>query len=307
MKGLELAERFFLEHGEPMLKDNFSNILPLVSVGLMVEGSECLGYDDEISADHDFEAGFIIFLPDEEIVDRRTAFSLERAYSKLPREFMGVKRSILSPVGGNRHGVMRISEFLMRHTGTEDGRLTLDEWFNIPEQSLLEVTNGKIFFDGSGELTRVRESLSYLPSDVRLKKLAGHLLLMGQSGQYNYKRCIVRGDAPASALSAFEFVKSAVHTVFLINSAYLPYYKWQFKALSELPILSELYTPLAELISAPTKNAHLIEEISEKIIIEIKKEGLSSIDSPDLERHAYAVNDRISDGEVRNLNVLYGI
>ncbi len=307
MKGLELSEKFFKEYGEPMLKENFSQVLHLLSVGLMGEGSECLGFDDEISTDHDFEAGFIIFLPDEEKLDRKTAFSLERAYSKLPREFLGVKRSILSPVGGNRHGVMCLSEFLMRHTGTKDGILTPDEWFSIPEQSLLEVTNGKVFFDGSGELTEVRKKLSYLPRDVQLKKLAGQLLLMGQSGQYNYKRCTSRCDTPAASLSAFEFVKSAIHTIFLLNATYLPYYKWQFKALSTLPCLSELYTPLAELILNPEKVDTLVEEISQKIILEVKKEGLSDIDSPYLERHAYAVNDRIVNAEIRNLNVLYGV
>ena len=307
MNGLELSEKFYKEHGEKLLKEHYSHLLPLISTGLMGEGSECLGFDDAISTDHDFEAGFIIFLPSEEKLDRKTAFSLERAYSKLPREFLGVKRSVLSPVGGNRHGVMRLSDFLMRHTGTEDGVLTAFEWFNIPEQSLLEVTNGKVFFDGSGELTSVRKRLSYLPRDVRLKKLAGHLLLMGQSGQYNYKRCTLRHDKPASALSAFEFTKSAIHAVFLLNSVYLPYYKWQFKALSSLPLLSELYTPLCELVGNPEKGETLIDDISEKIIIEVKKEGLSDINSPHLETHAYAVNDRIDDGEIRNLNVLYGV
>ena len=147
IKGLELSERFYKEYGEPMIKNEFPHLLDKIAVGLVGAGSECLGYDDDISTDHDFEAGFCILLPDEETVDRRSAFLLERAYSKLPREFMGYKRSLISPVGGNRHGVIRIGDFLRAKTGTEGGELELFDWFYVPEQSLIEATNGKIFYE----------------------------------------------------------------------------------------------------------------------------------------------------------------
>ena len=49
MKGLELSEKFYKEYGEPMLQENFSDILPYIAVGLAGSGSECYGYDDGIS------------------------------------------------------------------------------------------------------------------------------------------------------------------------------------------------------------------------------------------------------------------
>ena len=64
MKGLELCKEFYNQFGAPMLKEKFSEILPLISVGLVGSGSECLGFDDDISCDHDFEPGFCIFLPE---------------------------------------------------------------------------------------------------------------------------------------------------------------------------------------------------------------------------------------------------
>ena len=66
MKGLELAEKFYYEYGEKMLNDNFSHIKNHIAVGLVGSGSECFGFDDEISRDHDFEPGFCIFIPDEQ-------------------------------------------------------------------------------------------------------------------------------------------------------------------------------------------------------------------------------------------------
>ena len=95
----------------------------------------------------------MILLPDENIVDRRTAFQLERAYSKLPREFEGYQRNYLHPVGGARHGVIRISDFVLEKTGIQNGLLTDDDWMTIPESSLAEMVNGKVYFDGPGYLS----------------------------------------------------------------------------------------------------------------------------------------------------------
>ena len=313
MKGLELSEKFYLEYGEPMLKEKFPELMPLIAVGLAGSGSECLGYDDETSRDHDFEPGFCIFLPDESVLDRRSEFLLERAYSKLPMEFMGYKRSLLKPVGGNRHGVIRMGEFFAAKTGNERGELSLRDWFFLPEQSLIEATNGKIFYDGLGEFTAIRESLSYMPEDVRLKKLAGNLLVMGQAGQYNYSRCALRGESGAAQLALAECVKSALGVVFLINKKYLPYYKWSFCALRELPLLSELSEVLEYLVSSGNSEAEiekkrsLVESACGAVAEALARVGLSDIDGNDMERHAYAVNKRISDSDIRNLHILYAV
>ena len=64
MKGIELCERFYHEYGAPMLDESFGDIKHLLAVGIMGSGSECFGYDDELSWDHDFEPGFCIFLPE---------------------------------------------------------------------------------------------------------------------------------------------------------------------------------------------------------------------------------------------------
>ena len=63
MGGLELSREFFDAYGKPMLEAQFPHLLPKLAAGLFGSGSECFGYDDEISRDHDFEPGFCIFLP----------------------------------------------------------------------------------------------------------------------------------------------------------------------------------------------------------------------------------------------------
>ncbi len=311
MKGLELSEKFYREYGEPMLRAQFSNLLPLIAVGLAGSGSECFGYDDALSQDHDFEAGFCIFLPDEQTVDSKTAFALERAYSKLPDSFMGFKRCALDPVGGNRHGVLRMDAFFQEKTGRPNGALSLREWCHVPEQSLAEATNGKVFWDGTGYFSDVRRSLTYLPEDVRLKKLAGNLLLMGQAGQYNYKRCMDRGESGAAQLAAGEFVRAAMHAIFLLNRVYQPYYKWCFRALKDLSLLSDLAPALEYLISSgnedPAEKQAIIEQICDEITNLCKSQGLSRYAGAEAEGHAYEVNRKISDSDLRNLHILYAI
>lgn len=313
MKGLELAKAYYNEYGKPMLESEFADILSFIAVGLCGSGSECYGCDDEISTDHDFEPGFCIFLPGEEIIDRKEAFRLERAYSKLPKEFMGYKRQTVNPVGGSRHGVIRLSEFLKDKTGREDGKLDTDQWLMIPEYALAESTNGEIFYDGRGELTAIREYLSKMPDDVRKKRLAGALIVMAQSGQYNYMRCIKHGETAAAQLAVFEFVKAAMQSVFLLNRRYMPYYKWSFRALCDLPLLSSLSDTFEFLITtenngdlAETKY-YIIEDIASNIISQLQEQQLTQAICGDLEKHAYSVNDGISDQYIRNLNIFHTV
>lgn len=313
MKGLELSRQYYLTYGEPMLARDFPHLLPLIAVGLAGSGSECFGYDDELSQDHDFEPGFCIFLPEEDVLDRKSAFALERAYAKLPREFMGYKRAPLSPVGGSRHGVIRMGDFFEEKTGRRDGALTPRDYFFLPEESLAEARNGEVFFDGLGRFSAIRARLAYLPEDVRKKKLAGHILTMGQAGQYNYPRLVARGDAGGAQLALFEFAKSALHAIFLLNKAYLPYYKWIFRALADLPRLSELGTSITMLLTTENgaenakKKGDIVGQICNTLFSALREEGISDFGGDTAEGHAFSINRGISDNEIRNLHILYGV
>ena len=311
MKGLELARDYFERCGRPMLERDFPELMPFLAAGLCGSGSECFGWDDEVSRDHDFEPGFCLFLPEEALVDRRQEFLLERAYAKLPKDFEGVSRPVLQPVGGARHGVLRTADFFRRTVGSENGVLRTADWLSLPEQALAEATNGAVFFDDWGELSRIRGQLAYYPEDIRLKRLAGRLLLAAQAGPYNYRRCLAHGERGAAQLAAFEFADSASAAAFLLARRYRPYYKWRFRALRELPLLSELASPLEELLTggpeAERDREALIERVCAALAAEVRAQGLAAGGSDDPERLAYEVNARIRDPELRNLHVLAAV
>ena len=310
MKGLQLSKEFYKTYGEPMLREQFPELLPYLAVGLTGSGSECFGYDDEVSQDHDFEPGFCLFLPGEDVVDRRTAFRLERAYAKLPREFEGFVRPVMQPVGGARRGVLRTADFFIEKTGTENGILTQKQWMTIPSYTLAEAVNGEIWEDGYGEITLIRQRLEKWPEEIRKKKLAGQLLVMAQSGQYNYTRCIRHREEAAAQLAAAEFVRSTMETVFLLNQSYMPYYKWSFRAMRALPKLALEAELLEYLLTSDNEpetareKYDVIEGIAADVIDELQEQGLTEAVCGDLEKHAYSVNDRIADADLRNMHIL---
>ncbi|MBR0139901.1 MAG: DUF4037 domain-containing protein [Firmicutes bacterium] len=307
MKGLELSYNYYKEFGEPMLKEQFPQLMPLIACGLCGSGSECLGFDDEVSRDHDMEPGFCIFLPGEDTVDRRSAFLLQRAYDKLPKEYEGLKKSLISPAGGSRRGVIRIEDFVRARTGSLDGELSPEQWYRLPEQYLLEVTNGRIFYDGPGIIGGAREKLSALPDDIRLRKLADCLSEMAQSGQYNYPRCLAHGEKEAARLALNSFVDSGLHAGFLLMGRYMPFYKWRFKALREEGMADYAGILSAILEAGPGEGGDtdetllLIEQAASFVIGALQLQGLSDAFCGELEKHGRSVEDHISDPFIRNM------
>ena len=93
----------------------------------------------------------------------------------------------------------------------------------------------------------------------------------------------------------------------------MPYYKWSFRALRELPLLSALAKPMEYLISSGNgksesyKKTEIIEKICSDIIAEVKKQELSDFSGDSAEGHAYAVNNAITDSEIRNLHILFAV
>ena len=308
MTGLELSKRYFREFGEPMMERDFPEMVGKCAFGLCGEGSECLGYDDEISHDHDFEPGFCVFVPDD--TDERTVFRLERAYAKLPQEFEGFTRQRVSPVGGRRHGIIKTGDFFEKFVGDRRGELSLIRFATIEPHFLLAATNGEIFRDDGGEFTHIRENLKNMPEDARLKRLAGHLLMAKQAGQYNFVRCVSHGEYGAAQLCAIEFSKHATEAIYLLNRAYSPFYKWKFRAMRELNKLGELADVMEFLISTESnektvENKYgIIEDVAGMIITELQDEGVTDAICGNLEKHAYSVNDKIKNNELRQMNVL---
>ena len=305
MKGLELSKQYFLKYKDELLA-SIGDLKDQLCFGLVGGGSECYGFDDDISIDHDFEPAFCIFVPKD--MNRSDQFRIERAYAKLPKEFMGYKRSILD---SGRHGLLIIEDFYKDKISNLDYNNISIDWFKIPEHYLSEATNGEIYEDNLGLFTSIRKKIEYYPEDIRLKKITSNLIMMKQSGIYNYQRCLDHNETGAAQLAIYEYVKATINVIFLLNKVYMPYYKWQFRYLKDLKILSELSSVLEYLISIDNSNKdakkEMIEDINNMILDEIKKQNLSKEFCYDLENNAFSINNKISNEQIRNLDILYAL
>ena len=101
--------------------------------------------------------------------------------------------------------------------------------------------------------------------------------------------------------------------VFLLNRTYMPYYKWSFRAMRALPKLSVVAEILEYLLAssndereAVTKTA-MIENVASLITEELREQKLSDEKSDDLEKHAYNINDRIEQNDIRNMDIFSAI
>ena len=314
MKGLALSELYYRELCAPMLASRFPALAGRVAAGLVGEGSECLGFDDELSRDHDWGAAVCLWLLPEDY--RKTGEALGRALDALPGTIHGCPARGASRWGTGRTGVWEIGRFYFRYLGHCGVPPTPADWLKIPEEYLSTATNGAVFADPCGEFTRIRKDLlAFYPEDVRLKKLAARCLRMAQTGQYNFPRCVARREYVAAAAAEAEFINAACSAAFLLNRRYKPFYKWMHRALADLPLLGkELFASLSVLVGVEEegraliceKKAETIEKISAMFIRELERQGLSSVQSDFLLEHGYAVQRGICDKAIRDIDALLG-
>ena len=261
ISGLALARAFWNDLGKPLIAGRYSAYQGRIAAGLVGYGSECFGFDDELSRDHDFAPRFCLWLTDEDY--DAIGEQLQADYDALSRDFtvaeqgkphfaghvsadsdaLGTSQSPLTPRAQGefrRDGVFRIGDFFERITLFREAPAQNDvaSWLSLQEDTLATATNGQVFADPLGVFSKTRQGFKFMPEDVRLSLISQRLGMMAQAGQYNLPRMLQRGDGAAAMLSIHEFVNATASLVFLINEpvsvGYLPYYKWQFAAMRKL-------------------------------------------------------------------------
>lgn len=286
MKGLELSEKYYETYGRTMIEDEFPEIAGQTAAGLVGYGSECLGFDDEISRDHDYGPSFCIWLPQE--IYAQYGERMQVVYDALPKEFMGFTGRVEEEQGKGRVGVLCLEDFYREILGYPGMPCTEAEWLSIPEEALATAINGRVFEDRLGRFSKIRESLSqYYPEAVWRRKLADALARAAQSGQYNYARAMKRGERIAAEIALVEFVKEAMHLVYLLNRKYAPFYKWMHRGLRELAVGSEIADMLSLLYQTQEESDRLliIEAVCNVLTQILQEMGLTDSQDNFLQSH----------------------
>ena len=317
ISGLEMAEKYYQMYGRTAIDQvlaSFPQVKP--ATGLCGEGSQCLGFDDLISQDHDFAPGFCIWLSEEDFATAGAA--LQAAYDALPSSFMGCNRDNI--IATDRLGVMTVGSFYRRFTGCAGSRefpglpTTNIEWLMIPEHCLAAATNGKVFRDDAGTFSKIRKTLlNFYPEDILRKKIAARAAVLSQAGQYNLLRVIRRNDLVAAMLSAARFSEAALSMTYLLNRRYMPFYKWAFHGVSLLPHPEPAIARLKEFSSvfslledgksqaAYEKAFSITEEICAGFAKELREQNFSAAAGDFLQDHLAQIMSGIQDPQIASL------
>ena len=305
---MEYNRRFYENHVAEMIRSRFAEYEDRIAVGIAGEGSDCFGYDDELSRDHDFGTGVCLWVTEADM--DRFGYLLSVAYNELVDS---VERSYFTERLRERRGVMTIRAFysniLNIDCDPENRALTEDEWLRLDHSCLKTATNGEVFRDDPGVFTAFRRYLlNYYPDRVWRRRLAEQLHEYAASLQVNYARCMTRGDVVAAELCRARGVSAAMELYFLLKREYPPYYKWTYRALMELDEEGVLSAKLRELAETPIRReawegtkyrpnrlnyqdrlVSLSEEIASELDHLLADSGLSRTRSRYLEAHVDAV------------------
>ena len=285
-KGLEISEDFYFNQVKPFILKSYPDLIRYSAFGLVGEGSECYGYDDEISQDHDFIKRCSWFLPRDII-------------TQLPINEMNLGDGLIN--------IIAIEDFYKYYTLFEKGPLTLKEFRKVPQDLLSVATNGKIFEDNYGKFSYIRQRLlAYYPKDLVLKKLAYLCNKIAQSGQYNYPRCLKRNNLMGAQIALSKFLQYYCEFIHLINKKYMPFYKWQYRSLKSLHLLGEYTSSKMDTllsyndISESQQKIDIIEEMCEKLVEYLNKANLSSSKTNFLKYHSSEIVKKINNEELKN-------
>ncbi|MCL2396658.1 MAG: DUF4037 domain-containing protein [Defluviitaleaceae bacterium] len=258
-KGLELCERFFHQAAKPIMDKYFGGLA--YSAGLLGYGSDVLGYDDEVSADHMWGPRFYLFLSQADV--RKKQELMDAFAEHLPYDFEGhsVNFSVPDASYVRRPEVIRagkvsplisihtFDEYLAEYLGTADlDNLTPQDWLYFSEHRLLGLTSGKLFVDGLG-IAHILEKLRYYPEDVRLYLIASNWSLIAEEQAF-VRRCFDVGDNIGSAIICARMAGRLMRLAFLYCGCYAPYSKWFGTAFSRLPIDAAIGQTISRALSA---------------------------------------------------------
>lgn len=234
MSGIELCRRFYHDAVRPILDSEFSG-LPH-SAALLGRGSEVLGFDDEMSGDHNWEPRVLVFLEPGEHGDAVN----EALRRRVPEQF------------GNRPTTFQVAtlrSFILDHLDVDlDQNIAAPDWLTFPEHRILMLTAGAVYHDEVG-LQVVRDRFAYYPRDVWL-----YLLVTGWRRIHPEANIVGRigyvGDELGSTLVGARLVTDIMRLCFLMEKQYAPYSKWFGTAFSRLACAEELSPILWRVVRA---------------------------------------------------------
>lgn len=284
--GMELAEQYYKTYAAPMIHEKFPAYESKIAVGLVGKGSDCFGFDDELSGDHDFGPYLCLWVTDETY--ERIGKELQAAYDELPQTFEGYTRT--TTFGAGRHGVSRISDFYRGFVGTDIYEKM--DYSAVPDYALAACTNGKVFRDDEGIFSRMREKLQKgYPGRVRFLRIAQEAAEFSQCAQYNFPRLLAREDETMAQILLCDGMRHAMKLVHYLCNAYPPHDKWLRRGMLGLAdgerFASLIDKIMNQFLTNPNKTgvSETVEQLGAELAMCLYDEGIISDVDAYLDHH----------------------
>ena len=222
------SKHLYETYGKEMICSKFPTYEDRIAVGLVGEGSDCFGFDDEISTDHDYEPGFCMWLLQSDY--EQIGEELQAEYEELIKAHC--KENGVNLFLSGRRGVFSINSFYNRVLGTDadfekdaetSEQIALDiPYETIGEYQLATATNGEVYADENGCFSSIRNRLlQYYPDMVWRRKVAQCLHDFAQYGQSNYARMMARKDYVTAQVCVAKAIEAAMDLTYLLNRSYI--------------------------------------------------------------------------------------
>jgi hypothetical protein len=299
MKGLDVAEDFFLHWGIPALEEEFPDLLRRISAGRF-SGSDVLRADDDISKDHNWGPQFTLFLSQDDFEKFATHLS-QTMNEKAPPNWNGYR---VDGAGDKNVLVENVPEWVEKHIGFAAFPQSDSDWnivvrhrrlggtVEARESALYYLRYGALWLDNNEEFGRWRKVLEKYPDTVWYARLAEECFRMWQYGQYNFIQRISKRDDPlAVSLCLGEFVEGVMRMLLLLYRHYTPYWKWLAHEFRRVDRASH-YAPLLEtLVNSDDRvqQVNLVKQICDDIYQELLSIGVISKRGTH-EQHLYEIH-----------------
>jgi hypothetical protein len=253
IKGRELSRIFYNEAVRPLLDQHFLN-LPHAA-GCFGNGSDVLGFDTEMSRDHDWGPTVHLILREED--NHKAEDIREILATQLPLEIRGYSthfghhdsdgtQVMNAPADGrinHRVYVLTLRQYMAQHFHWNiDHLLDVADWLSFPAQVLRAIRDAWIHHDSGSEWTAMRDKLTWYPHDVWLYLMAASWVRISQEDHLMGRAGYV-GDELGSHLIASRLVRDIMFLCFLQEKQYAPYPKWFGTAFQQLDCAAAL-TPI---------------------------------------------------------------
>ncbi len=273
---VDVSRDFFDEVVKPMLERKCPEETAQTAFGVFGYGSEVLRLDDDYSQDHHWGLRINALMPDD-LFQKSGEAVIQTFNANLPTTYRG--HSLREGLTGRGLSLMGLQAFLRRTIGLDHAPTTLPEWLSIPEEDIIHVINGEVWYDPSGRFTAIRDTFNqYYPEPVRLRRIAHWCRYYSGMGTYALKRAILRNNELYATITFARALRLGIQLAFLLDRRYFPYDKWLLAHFERLPRMAEPLRPIVyEAVRLATpweRKLELLDQMSDVLDATMVADGI---------------------------------